>query len=86
MPNVGIRQLKSQTSEILRRVQDGEEFIVTRRGKPCAKLTAAAAPPPPESPDSLEGRFRDWPDATWEDIQDAKRIWHRISDPKLPDE
>lgn len=87
MATVGIRQLKSQASEILRRVEDGEEFIVTRRGKPCAKLIAA----PPVAPGAQKGPtlkaiFPDLPDATWEDFMEAKKIWHRISDPKLPDE
>ena len=88
MATIGVRQLKSQTSEILRRVEDGEEIVVTRRGKPCAKLIPAPVAVPPESGQhrTLRGMFRGWPDLTWEDFQEAKKIWHPISDPKLPDE
>lgn len=87
MATVGVRQLKSQASEILRRVEDGEEIIVTRRGKACAKLVPADTASPEPTLPSLKGIFRDrLPPATWEDFQEAKKIWHRISDPRLPDE
>ena len=38
MASVGIRELKEHTSEILRRVDDGESIEITRRGKVFAKL------------------------------------------------
>ena len=34
-----IREFKAKVSEILRDLEDGEEVIITRRGKPCGKLT-----------------------------------------------
>lgn len=88
MGTIGVRQLKSQTSEILRRVEEGEEIVVTRRGKPCAKLIPTASVPEGGSAHELplKGRFREWPDLSWEDFQEAKRIWHRISDPRVPDD
>jgi prevent-host-death family protein len=33
MPAVGIRELKSKTSEIIERVEKGEAFLVTKRGR-----------------------------------------------------
>ena len=39
MTEVGIRELKTQASDIIRRVrEDNETYIVTYRGKPVAKL------------------------------------------------
>ena len=36
--NVGIRQLKAQLSEYLRRVKAGETIVITERGKPIGRL------------------------------------------------
>lgn len=45
MQAVGIRQLKQQTSEILRRVrEDGETIEVTHRGRVVARLVPAGPP------------------------------------------
>ena len=37
---VGVRDLKNNLSRYLERVKDGEEVIVTDRGKPVARLAA----------------------------------------------
>jgi prevent-host-death family protein len=37
--NVGIRELRQNLSVYLRRVARGDEFIVTERGEPVARLT-----------------------------------------------
>jgi prevent-host-death family protein len=42
---VGIRELKNATSRIIDRVEAGEPITVTRRGKPVARIVAAATPP-----------------------------------------
>lgn len=41
---VGIRDLKNGLSKYINRVQDGEEVIVTDRGRPVAKLCPLDAP------------------------------------------
>ena len=47
MLSVGIRELKEQTSQILRRVrEDGEEIQVTYHGRVVARLVPASAPQP----------------------------------------
>jgi prevent-host-death family protein len=46
--HVSVRELKNRLSEYLRRVQAGEEIVITSRGRPVARLA-----PPPES--SLQG-------------------------------
>ena len=35
---VGIRELRQEASKILARVEEGEEFIITNRGVPIARL------------------------------------------------
>ena len=45
---VGVRELKNQLSRYLHRVSDGQELIVTDRGRPVAKLV-----PIDESTDAL---------------------------------
>ena len=44
MTTYGIREFKARVSEILRGLDDGEEVIITRRGKPCGRLTSMQAP------------------------------------------
>lgn len=41
---VGIRELKNGLSGYIDRVRDGEEVIVTDRGRPVARLSALDAP------------------------------------------
>lgn len=38
--SVGVRDLKNNLSRYLKRVGDGEEFVVTDHGKPVARLVA----------------------------------------------
>ena len=40
MTTYGIREFKARVREILRGLDDGEEVIITRRGKPCGRLTS----------------------------------------------
>ena len=47
MRSVGIRELRSETSEILRRVrEEGETIQVTHRGQPVALLVPVTPPEP----------------------------------------
>ena len=43
MAQVGVRELKNRLSRYLKRVQDGEEIIVTERGRSVARLVPAKA-------------------------------------------
>ena len=39
MPLIGVRELKEQTSEVIRRVrEEGTEYVVTYKGKPVAVI------------------------------------------------
>jgi prevent-host-death family protein len=42
---VGIRELHDQLSRYVRRAAEGNEVIVTMRGRPIARLTPMEAPP-----------------------------------------
>lgn len=45
MPEIGIRQLKNEASEILRAVREkGTEYVITYRGQPVAVLRPVPAP------------------------------------------
>ena len=52
MPEIGIRQLKNETSEILRAVrEEGAEYVITYRGQPVAVLRPVETPV--EDPDTI---------------------------------
>lgn len=50
-PEVSVRELKNQTTAILRRVEGGERVTITKRGRPVAVLepSSQAAVPAPDS-------------------------------------
>lgn len=77
MATYNLREFKAKVSEILRDLEDGEEVIITRRGKPCGKLTGIT---PSEnakpSLQTLRGAYADLlPEATDQDFLDIKKIW-----------
>jgi len=41
--SIGIRQLKAELSQLLRRVEGGEQIIVTDRGAPIARIVPAGS-------------------------------------------
>ena len=81
MTTYNIREFKAKLSEILRNLDDGEEVIITRRGKPCGKLSPTGSPPADKpSLRTLRGAFTDLPDAEFEDFMALKSIW----EPRIP--
>lgn len=50
MPAYSVATSKDQLSKLIDRAQAGEEVIITRRGKPAARLVPAE-PPEPRRPD-----------------------------------
>ncbi len=83
MTTYSVREFKAHFSEILSGLEDGDEVIITRRGKPWGRLTTA--PTPDEDKPSLRtlrGAFADiLPDAEYEDFVALKKIW----EPRLPE-
>ena len=45
MNNVTLADAKNRLSELVRRAEAGEEVVVTRRGRPVARLVRATADP-----------------------------------------
>ena len=45
MREIGIRQLKNETSALIEQVEHGEVLTVTRRGKPVARVVPAGMSP-----------------------------------------
>lgn len=73
MTTYGIREFKARASEILRNLDDGEEVIITRRGKPCGKLVAMLPQGREKgSVTTLMGAFKGiLPEAAYEDFQEV---------------
>lgn len=79
MTTYSIREFKARASQILRDLAEGDEVIITRRGKPCGKLTAVP-PAAAEKPAlrSLRGIYRGiLPHAAYEDFQEIRRSCSR---------
>lgn len=51
--DISVRDLKNHLSEYLRRVQAGEDIIVTSHGKRVARLSAVAEPPLKDDPEGV---------------------------------
>ena len=73
---VGAFEAKTKLAELLRRVEQGDEVIITRRGKPVARLLPHKAKHTPEEAKkaledlkalrkSMKGRGIDW--RTWKE-------------------
>ena len=77
MSTYSIREFKARVSEILREVEEGVDVIITRRGKPCGKLTSMGNSGGGKLPlSTLRGSLSHLlPDATYEDFLDLKKIW-----------
>ncbi len=85
MVTYGVREFKAKVSEILDGLANGEEVVITKRGKPCGKLTLmepSAAEDGKKPLSALRGSMPFLPDATDEDFLEAKKIW----EPRLPDD
>ena len=81
MTTYSIREFKAKASAILREIEDGEEVIITRRGRPCGKLSAVNEPEGNKaSLETLRGSLTYLPDAAYEDFLDIKSIW----EPRVP--
>jgi prevent-host-death family protein len=76
--SVGLRELRQDASELVRRVEQGEEIIITVAGRPSARLVPAR--PAQWRPWSeLAELFRGPADAEWE--HDRELIDDELRDP-----
>lgn len=78
MGTVGLRELRQQASELLRRVEAGEEVTITVAGRPSARLVPIA-PRTWRTYDDVADVFSGRPDPEWE--TDRDRIDQQLRDP-----
>jgi prevent-host-death family protein len=62
MPITNISQAKAQLSALIARVQEGEEVIIGKAGKPVAKLVPFEREKRPRKPGALKGQIVVAPD------------------------
>ena len=66
MTTYNIREFKAKVSEILSALSYGEEVIITRRGKPCGRLSPIQNPTEEKpSLSTLKGSFTGLPEASY---------------------
>ena len=79
MSSVSVRELKANPSEMLRLIEETPdlEIVVTRHGKPWAKLVSVAgrSPVPWAERISLRDSWSNFPDPSDEDMDEAKSTW-----------
>ena len=75
--DVSVAEAKNRLPELIRAMEDGEEVIITRHGKPVAQI----APPPPQRRPIRLGAMRDrikllpgWDDAMTEEELLGRRL------------
>ena len=69
MSTVGLRELRQHASDLVRRVEAGEEITITVSGRPSARLVAAS-PTQWRSWTEIADLFRGPVDAEWERDRD----------------
>ena len=60
--SVNIHEAKTHFSRLIERVQQGEEIIIAKAGRPVARLVAVARETGPRVPGSARGRMSIAPD------------------------
>lgn len=78
MNSVGLRELRQQASELVRKAQEGEEVTITVAGRPAARLVPIA-PRQWRTFDEIADIFDDEEDPDWEHDRDL--IDQRLYDP-----
>jgi len=58
METINIHQAKTNLSRLIERVQQGEEIVISKSGKPVAKLTGLGHQPKPRTLGLLKGKFK----------------------------
>ncbi|HEY2765749.1 MAG TPA: type II toxin-antitoxin system prevent-host-death family antitoxin [Pseudonocardiaceae bacterium] len=78
MSIVGLRELRQQASELVRRVEAGEEVTITISGRPTARLVPIA-PQTWRTYAEVADVFSDQPDPDWD--TDRDQIDQQLRDP-----
>ncbi len=83
MDTVGLRELRQDASELVRRVEGGEEIDITVSGRLAARLVPASQKRW-QSWDEIAGVFDGRPDPTWDHDRDL--LGGSVGDPWEPRE
>jgi prevent-host-death family protein len=75
---IGLRELRQQASELVRRVEAGEEITITVAGRPSARLVAVT-PQRWRRWEDVRELFRGPEDTAWKD--DRERVDQAVRDP-----
>lgn len=93
MTTYSIRELRAKAGQILDSLAEGEEVIITRRGKPCGKLVAVAEEQEQAEKlplHTLRDAFAGLPDLSYEEIQalrdEMNETWQRKFDDIIGDD
>jgi prevent-host-death family protein len=78
MSTVGLRELRQHASELIRRVEAGEEVTITVAGRPSARLVSIA-PQTWQTYAEVADLFSGQPDPDWETARD--QIDQQLRDP-----
>lgn len=78
MESVGLRELRQNASDLVRRVEEGQEITITVSGRPSARLVAAA-PRSWRRFDEISSLFSGPGDPDWE--SDRDRMDQTVRDP-----
>lgn len=78
MSTIGLRELRQQASELVRRVEAGEEILITVAGRPSARLVAVT-PQRWRRFEEVQELFGGRADAAWSDDRD--RVDQGVRDP-----
>jgi prevent-host-death family protein len=80
MVQIGAFEAKTRLSELLKRTESGESFVITRHGRPVARLVPEDTDDRARIADAIE-RLRDFRGMlgklSWEDIRDDRHEGHR---------
>lgn len=79
MAVVGLRELRQDASELVRRVEAGEEITITVAGRPSARLVAAA-PQRWRTWDAVHDIVAGPPDPAW--VEDRDLVDQAIREPR----
>lgn len=79
--NVGVFEAKNRLSELLERAAQGEEVVITKHGKPMAKLTPVRRAMTPETVEALMAKVRArrerLPPVSWEELKQDRDAGRR---------
>lgn len=75
MRTVNIRQAKKKLSRLIKEVCGGEEVLITRGGKPVARLVPITEAKKPRKPGSMKGKFCIGPEFFEPLSEDELSLW-----------